>query len=217
MALGRVGQTTPVFGICYLAVAGPSMEPTLRAGDWIVARADGRAGVGDVVVLEHPHRPGVLIVKRVARTDEDGFWLLGDAPGRQPTPATSVPCPTWWAGCCGASAHGVQSASPRPADGCRVRLGQVVSTILPKRSPDSMARRASGAAAAGAHGRSAVAGRSRHTWPRAVRARHGSPWSSPPRTAGGRSTCATVGGGRDHRGRAGDDDHSSGLEGAQGV
>ncbi len=81
LALGRVGQTTPVLGICYLAVAGPSMEPTLRAGDWIVARADGRAGVGDVVVLEHPHRPGMLIVKRVARTDDDGFWLLGDAPG----------------------------------------------------------------------------------------------------------------------------------------
>ena len=56
------------------------MEPTLHAGDWIVARADGRAGVGDVVVLEHPHRPGMLIVKRVARRDDDGFWLLGDAP-----------------------------------------------------------------------------------------------------------------------------------------
>ena len=81
MALGRVGHTTPVFGICYLAVAGPSMESTLTAGDWIVARADGRAAVGDVVVLEHPQRPGMLIVKRVARVDDDGFWVLGDNPG----------------------------------------------------------------------------------------------------------------------------------------
>ncbi len=67
-------------GYRYLSVAGPSMQPTLASGDWVLARADGRADVGEVVVLEHPQRPGLLIVKRVARTSTEGFWVLGDAP-----------------------------------------------------------------------------------------------------------------------------------------
>jgi len=57
------------------------MEPTLHDGDWILARRDGRAGVGDLVVLEHPQRAGLLVVKRVARIDAEGYWVLGDAPG----------------------------------------------------------------------------------------------------------------------------------------
>jgi nickel-type superoxide dismutase maturation protease len=56
------------------------MEPTLHDGDWIIARRDGRAGVGDVVVVEHPGRPGMLIVKRVQRAGPEGYWVVGDAP-----------------------------------------------------------------------------------------------------------------------------------------
>ena len=56
------------------------MAPTLAAGDWVVARTDGRAAVGDVVVLEHPRRAGHLLVKRVARISPAGFWVLGDSP-----------------------------------------------------------------------------------------------------------------------------------------
>ncbi len=67
-------------GYRYLSVAGASMHPTLAAGDWVLARTDGRAGVGDIVVLEHPERPGLLIVKRLAGATSDGFWVLGDAP-----------------------------------------------------------------------------------------------------------------------------------------
>lgn len=76
----RVGHTTPVLGIRYLAVAGASMEPTLSHGDWVVARRGGRIGPGDLVVVEHPDRPGLLLVKRVARVGPDGYWVLGDAP-----------------------------------------------------------------------------------------------------------------------------------------
>lgn len=57
------------------------MEPALREGEWIIARRGGRVAVGDIVVLEHPQRSGMLIVKRVARIGHDGFWVLGDAPG----------------------------------------------------------------------------------------------------------------------------------------
>jgi nickel-type superoxide dismutase maturation protease len=69
-----------VRGFRYLAVAGSSMEPGLRDGDWVLARAGGPARVGDVVVVEHPHRPGLLMVKRVAGIGPDGLWLLGDRP-----------------------------------------------------------------------------------------------------------------------------------------
>jgi nickel-type superoxide dismutase maturation protease len=57
------------------------MEPTLHDGDWIIASRDGRAASGDVVVLEHPQRSGLLIVKRVHHVGTDGYWVLGDAPG----------------------------------------------------------------------------------------------------------------------------------------
>lgn len=56
------------------------MEPTLGEGDWVVARRDGRARVGQVVVVEHPQLLGRLIVKRLAGADASGFWVLGDAP-----------------------------------------------------------------------------------------------------------------------------------------
>ena len=79
---GPPRQTGPVLvpGLRYVAVAGGSMAPTLRAGDWVLVRRSSRVDVGDVVVLEHPHRPGLLMVKRVAEVRADGYYLLGDAP-----------------------------------------------------------------------------------------------------------------------------------------
>ena len=56
------------------------MEPALHDGDWILAVTGGRIGIGDVVVLERPDRPGLLVVKRVADVRPDGYWVLGDAP-----------------------------------------------------------------------------------------------------------------------------------------
>jgi nickel-type superoxide dismutase maturation protease len=64
-----------------VAVAGESMLPTLRDGDWLLCRrVRGVAGVreGDVVVLERPDRPGLLVVKRVVRREGHGWWVEGD-------------------------------------------------------------------------------------------------------------------------------------------
>ena len=69
-----------MLGLRYLAVSGPSMEPTLSHGDWILARPVRTVRVGDVVVVEHPGRPGMLVVKRVAAVADQGIWVLGDAP-----------------------------------------------------------------------------------------------------------------------------------------
>lgn len=62
-------------------VAGRSMMPTLRPGDWLVATRRGKIGRGSVVVLRHPGDQFDL-VKRVAAVPGDSF---GDGvldPGR---------------------------------------------------------------------------------------------------------------------------------------
>jgi type IV secretory pathway protease TraF len=64
------------------------MVPTLLPGDWALAVARRRYRHGDVVVVEHPGRPGYEMVKRLAgvpgqRVGEralgpDEFWVEGD-------------------------------------------------------------------------------------------------------------------------------------------
>jgi signal peptidase I len=51
-------------------VAGRSMEPTLRPGDWLMATRAGSIRRGDIVVLRHP-RGHVDVVKRVAGVPGD--------------------------------------------------------------------------------------------------------------------------------------------------
>lgn len=73
-------HTTPVGPLLFLAVAGPSMEPTLGDGDWILAWRGHRARRGDVVVAARPDRPDLLMVKRITEVRSDGLWLVGDNP-----------------------------------------------------------------------------------------------------------------------------------------
>ena len=62
-----------------VAVAGPSMEPTLRTGDVVVVRRGAPVRVGDVVVASFLARPDRLVVKRATRRYDDGSWeLTGD-------------------------------------------------------------------------------------------------------------------------------------------
>lgn len=66
-----------------IRVRGPSMSPTLRNGDHVLARqVRDPAGVhpGDVVIARFPARPGLLVVKRVQRAVEGGHWVQGDNP-----------------------------------------------------------------------------------------------------------------------------------------
>ena len=66
------------------------MLPTLFPGDWALAVATRRIRKGDVVVVEHPGRPGYEMVKRVASVPgervgdrllhPEEFWVLGDRP-----------------------------------------------------------------------------------------------------------------------------------------
>ena len=64
-------------------VTGPSMSPTVRAGDRLLVRRM-RPGApvhpGDVVLARFPARPDLLVVKRVRRAVPGGHWVEGDNP-----------------------------------------------------------------------------------------------------------------------------------------
>jgi signal peptidase I len=62
-------------------VTGPSMSPTVRHGDRLLARrVDARGAVRpeDVVLARFPSRPELLVVKRVRRAVPGGHWVEGD-------------------------------------------------------------------------------------------------------------------------------------------
>jgi signal peptidase I len=65
-------------------IQGPSMAPSLRHGDLVLAwrgwRAEPAVGPGDVVLARFRTRPGLLVVKRAMRPVDGGWWLAGDNP-----------------------------------------------------------------------------------------------------------------------------------------
>ncbi|MBW3667372.1 MAG: DNA-3-methyladenine glycosylase 2 family protein [Actinobacteria bacterium] len=65
-------------------VAQRSMVPNLRPGQEVVATDSRPAQIGDVVVFEHPHRPGFWMIKRMAESPAelagDQAWVLSDNP-----------------------------------------------------------------------------------------------------------------------------------------
>jgi signal peptidase I len=71
-----------------IAIEGVSMAPTLVPGDWALVVTPERFHRDDVVVVEHPKRPGYEIVKRLVgvpgstvggrELGEDEYWVEGD-------------------------------------------------------------------------------------------------------------------------------------------
>ena len=59
-------------------VIGPSMEPSVRNGDWWLVRCTADVTPGDVVLLVHPQRPSAQVVKRISHRGVIGWWVLGD-------------------------------------------------------------------------------------------------------------------------------------------
>ena len=64
------------------------MAPTLAPGDWALVATPSRYEREDVVVVEHPGRPGYEMVKRIVGVpgdqvgdrvlDDDEYWVVGD-------------------------------------------------------------------------------------------------------------------------------------------
>jgi nickel-type superoxide dismutase maturation protease len=82
-AAGAVAMARPF----RVEVAGDSMSPSLRPGDWLLATRTGRVRRGSVVVLRHPGRALDLVkrVRAVPGDDVDGtvlgpdeYLVLGD-------------------------------------------------------------------------------------------------------------------------------------------
>ena len=61
-----------------IRVRGPSMAPTLRDGDVILARNNRTPRSGDVVVVTWVSRPGQLSIKRVTGRNGTGWHVEGD-------------------------------------------------------------------------------------------------------------------------------------------
>ena len=62
-----------------IAVTGRSMEPALRAGDWIVVSSLSRPpNVGAIVLVRDPRDPENLMLKRVAAVADGACTVLGD-------------------------------------------------------------------------------------------------------------------------------------------
>ena len=100
--MGGVGATVVVAagvaGACLrfkpsrVEIKGGSMAPTLAPGDWALVVTPARYASGDVVVIEHPGRPGYEMVKRLVGLPGEQVadrmlgagehWVEGDfAPG----------------------------------------------------------------------------------------------------------------------------------------
>ena len=63
-----------------LAVAEPSMVPTLRPGDWLLVWRTRRVRAGQLVIARHPDKPDMMLVKRASRRTAGGWWLESDNP-----------------------------------------------------------------------------------------------------------------------------------------
>lgn len=61
-------------------VRGPSMAPTLAAGDTVLASRYLRPRAGAVGLVRWDSRPDQLSVKRLVRRDGAGWFALGDNP-----------------------------------------------------------------------------------------------------------------------------------------
>lgn len=60
-------------------VVDRSMTPTLAPGDYLLTTRWGRRRPGQIVVFEHPGRPGFWLVKRAEAIDEARMTVLSDA------------------------------------------------------------------------------------------------------------------------------------------
>jgi signal peptidase I len=73
-----------------VAIEGPSMVPALFPGDWVIVVTKRTYRRGDVLVLEHPGRPGYELIKRLVGAPgdtvgerllgSDEYWVEGDGP-----------------------------------------------------------------------------------------------------------------------------------------
>lgn len=65
-------------------VVGPSMEPTLRAGQVVLVDVRADPQVGDIVVAMHPRRSNLKIIKRLGGGSATDGWQLASDNAAEP-------------------------------------------------------------------------------------------------------------------------------------
>ena len=78
VAVVAVGRT--MARLFTVGVSGPSMAPTLRHGDAVLAYSTTRVQPGDLVIARFRSRSDLLVVKRAVRPSYGGWWIEGDNP-----------------------------------------------------------------------------------------------------------------------------------------
>lgn len=76
-----------------VAVSGPSMEPTLRAGDRLLVVRGRPVKAGSVVALKDPNNSRRVIVKRVTAVRREDVIVRGDNPEASVDSRTFGPVP----------------------------------------------------------------------------------------------------------------------------
>jgi hypothetical protein len=85
--LGYGARLPPMSKFGTVRVAGGSMLPAYRDGDWLFVswldlapglEAVGNSLVSKVVVVEREERPGIFLVKRVQKFHAGNYWVQGD-------------------------------------------------------------------------------------------------------------------------------------------
>jgi phage repressor protein C with HTH and peptisase S24 domain len=62
----------------FVRVSGPSMVPTLRPGDLVIARHGAAVRPGDVVLARFRSSPDRLVLKRAVRPVDGGWYVASD-------------------------------------------------------------------------------------------------------------------------------------------
>ena len=73
-------QDASVIRLTTVRMIGPSMEPAVRHGDWWIVHLSSVVRPGDVIMIRHPLRRHLIIVKRAEHRTPGGWWVTGDNP-----------------------------------------------------------------------------------------------------------------------------------------
>lgn len=72
--------------ISYFKVRGQSMEPWVKDGAFVVIDRMSylffKPKIGHVVLVRHPKKQNLLLIKRIVKREGDRYWVEGDSPSK---------------------------------------------------------------------------------------------------------------------------------------
>ena len=72
--------------LSYFVVKEQSMEPLFQEGNFVLvdkmSYLFSKPRVGHIVVVRHPQKPNLLLLKRIVKEQKDRYWIEGDYTSR---------------------------------------------------------------------------------------------------------------------------------------